>query len=212
MVISIIRIGLLITAIQFLLSSSCNKNKTRPCLNGGYSFAITSEWNPQREIYNLGDTLFLNSSFSKTLQDLINTTLTVDYSNSVGIGGAAALYELDTLTHQVIGATTKFKYYSDIGNIGEDVRIPSQNKSLIYAEQPLNYSLRIKIVPQQKGLFAFYIPNLSSGGLKGKNCTNAGFSNTLTNTNKNINLFQYALGRPPASQFEIDRIYCFRVQ
>jgi hypothetical protein len=25
-------------------------------------------------------------------------------------------------------------------------------------------------------------------------------------------LFQYAMNRPPASQFEIDRIYCFRVQ
>ena len=209
---NILRIVLLITTVQFLLSVRCNKNSTRPCMYSSYSFVITSEWSPQQEVYAVGDTLNLSSTFPKKLTDQINTSIVVDYSNSVGIGGAATFFELDTITHDVIGATSKFDYYSIIGTIGNDVSIPTKSKSLYFAELSTTYSLKIKLVPKQKGLFAFYISNLTSNGLRGKNCTNAGFVNTLTNTNKNLNLFQYAMQRPPASQYEIDRIYCFRVQ
>lgn len=209
--IKLYKIGLLITATQFLLSSGCSKNSTKPCVNGGYAFAVTSAWSPQSEIYNIGDTIFLNSEFPKTLTDLINPSITIDYSNSVGIGGAAAIYELDTVAHQPVGATSKFDFVSEIGIVGNDVTIPSQNKSLSYKELTTVYKIKIKIIPKQKGIFALYIPDLKSSGLSGKNCTNASFSNTLTNTSRGLSLFQYAMNRPPASQYEVDRIYCFRI-
>lgn len=211
MVINISRIGLLITAAQFLLASGCGKNGTKPCPNASYSFSVTSEWSPQQEVYNIGDTIYLNSTFSKSLLDAISGQ-TINYSNSVGIGGAAAFYELDTVAHQPIGGTSKFEFYSDVGVIGNDVTIPSQSKSILYKELSSTYALKIKIVAKQKGIYAFFIPDLKSAGLSGKNCSNAGFTNILTNPTRGLNLFQYAMNRPPASQFEIDRIYCFRVQ
>ncbi|MBI5373710.1 MAG: hypothetical protein HZA79_16920 [Sphingobacteriales bacterium] len=207
-----IKLGLLVTVTQVLLSSGCNKNNTKPCQSGGYVFSVTSAWSPEKQIYNIGDTLFLYSEFSKTLTDLINPSITIDYSNAVGIGGAAAIYELDTIAHQPIGSTSKFDFFSEIGVIGNDVTIPSQNKSLLYKELSTTYAIKIKIVPKQKGIFTFFIPDLKSNGLIGKRCTNASFANTLTNTNKGLALFQYAMNRPPASQYETDRIYCFRVQ
>lgn len=211
-IIRIFKTGLPIIAVQFLLSSGCNKNSTTPCVFGGYSFTVSSEWSPQREIYNIGDTLNLTSAFPTTLIDQINTSLSVDYRNSVGIGGSLTIYKFDTILHEVVDAANEFNYNSVIGTIKNSDSKPSRIKDIFYSELSSSYNLKLNVIPKQKGLYAFFISNLLSNGLKGKNCTNAGFSNTLTNTNKNLNLFQYAMGRPPASQYEIDRIYCFRVQ
>ena len=45
-------IGLLITATLFILGSGCgkDKNRSKPCSRGRYSFAATNEFSPQREV------------------------------------------------------------------------------------------------------------------------------------------------------------------
>ncbi|MCY7293402.1 MAG: hypothetical protein LH615_14580, partial [Ferruginibacter sp.] len=60
---------LLITAMPFFIAATCNKNDTTPCVNSVYSFTVNSEWMPQREVYEIGDTIFITSSFSKNLID-----------------------------------------------------------------------------------------------------------------------------------------------
>lgn len=177
-----------------------------------YSFSVTSKWTPQQEVYHIGDTLYLTSAFPKMLIDQINPAIKVDYSNSTGVGGSYAFYELDTIQHDVKGAVLKFEIIPIKGSVGNGIIVPNEQKTVNYLETGINYAFSIKVVLKVNGIFAFYISDLKSNGLKGKNCTNAGFSNTLTNSSKNINLFEYAMGRPPASQFEIERIYCFRVQ
>lgn len=204
--------GLLITSTLLILALTCNKNSTTPCVFGGYSFNATSEWRPQKEIYNVGDTIFLSSTFPKMLTDLVNPSLTIDYSNSVGIGGNLTIYRLDTVLHEVSDAALEFNFYATVGKLFSSDTKQSRIKDIYYDELTSEYSFKVNVVSKQKGLFAIFISNLLSRGLRGKNCTNAGFSNTLTNTNKNLNLFQYAMGRLLASQFEVDRIYCFRVQ
>ncbi len=62
-----------------------------------------------------------------------------------------------------------------------------------------------------KGLFYIGVTDLVSSGLVGKNCTNAGFNMTVTNSNKNLNLFQYALGYVPDALLQ-KSIFCYRVQ
>ncbi|MEJ7822822.1 MAG: hypothetical protein WKF85_10900 [Chitinophagaceae bacterium] len=210
---NVLRIGLLITTVQFLFSASCNKDGTS-CLStqATYSFVVTSEWSPQKATYNVGDTIFLTSTFPKKLTDQINPALIIDYSNSVGVGGSYAFYELDTIQNKVKGAVLKFDFIPSIGSISDGIIVPNEQKVINFLEATNNYTFNLKVVPKAKGIFAFYVSDLKSPGLRGKNCTNAGFKNTLTNSNKNLNLFQYAIGRTPASQYEIDRIYCFRVQ
>ncbi len=211
-IINFLKIGILIFSCQFLLSSGCNKDDTKPCWSGGYSFSITSEWMPQKEIYNIADTITLLSTFSKTLTDQINTSLIIDYSNSVGIGGGITIYKLDTILHQPQDAAYEFEYFTVKGSISDSETKPLRIKNILYKELSSEYSLHIRLRPKEKGIYAIYISNLGSQGLLGQNCTNAEFNNILTNTNKNLSLFEYAMGRPPASQYEIDRLYCFRVQ
>ena len=202
---------LLITAIPFFIAASCNKNDTRPCTNGGYAFAVTSEWSPQREVYNIGDTIFINSAFSKNLIDLIGN-FNVDYSNAKSIGGNLFVHEMDSVQHVVLDAVQKFNFIQQVGTVSNNSQQANRIKDIFYFESSTSYIFKMGIIPKNKGLYVIFISNLNSQGIIGKNCTNADFANTLSNTNKNLNLFQYAMNRPPASQFEIDRIYCFRVQ
>ena len=159
-----IRLGLLITATLFILGSGCGKNEdgSKPCSGGRYSFVATSEFSPQREIYNVGDTIFLNSTIPKNLYDIVSLQ-NIDCSSSLGIGGTIGFGYMDTVT-----------------NMGIDAYVIGVN-------------------------------NLGSQGLSGKDCTNAGFEMTVTNTNKNINLFQYALNYTPDAMLQ-KSIYCLRVR
>lgn len=211
-IIKIFALGLLVISSQFFLSSGCSKQGTKPCIFGGYSFAVTSGWNPQKEVYTIGDTITLSSAFSKTLTDQVNTSLHIDYSNSTGIGGGITVYKLDTILHQPNDAANEFSYNAIVGSISNSVSKPLRIKDILYAELSSVYSFKAEMIAKSRGIYAIYISDLGSKGIRGKNCTNAGFSNILTNPNKNINLFEYAMGRPPSSQYEIDRIYCFRVQ
>lgn len=208
---SILKIGLLITVAQFLLASGCKKNGTTPCIFGGCSFAVTSEWSPQKEIYNIGDTLFLTSIFPKTLTDQINPAIVVDYSNSVGIGEDVGIALLDTITHQPIPARDSFLTISVIGNFLERDFNKNQGINTMYAETAQNYQFIGGHICRKKGIYGISVSNLKSVGARGINCTNAGFSMSVTNSNKHINLYQFALNSNPDA-YGLQRMYCFRVQ
>ncbi len=202
---------LLITAIPFICAASCNKNNTKPCAKSAYSFTVTSQWSAQKETYNVGDTIFLISTFSKNLLDLISNT-NVDYSNSLGIGGNITTSLMDTSTHLIKDAAfNSFTIIPFVGNASFIANNPAKGVNINFAESNSLYEIRIAVILKQKGLFQLAITNLSSQGIKGNNCTNAGFDMTVTNTNKNLNLFQYAIGYMPDALLQ-KSIYCFRVQ
>lgn len=210
--INVFKIGLLITATQFLLSVSCNKNNTTPCRNVAYSFAVTCNYYPEKEIYNIGDTIYFESTFPKTLTSLLNPSTVVDYSNSSGLGGDLGVGYLDTITRQPMPAKDSFQFVSIVGSFQE--RSGNQNSGIntMFLETALNYHFKGAIICKKKGIYGFGVSDLYSNGIRGKNCTNAGFVMTLTNSNKHLHLHQYALGVDPNDPI-LQRIgYDFRVQ
>ena len=200
----------LITAMPFFIAVSCNKSDTKPCYNyTPYSFSVTSEWSPQREAYSIGDTIFLTSSFPKTLLDNISNQ-NIDYSNSTGIGGNIIFGRMDTVSHSGYDASSHFEVIPIIGNITPISANPEKGINSNYSESA-SYTFKMGIKLKQKGLYVMGVTDMACKGLTGKNCTNAGFNMTVTNSNKNINLFQYALGYTPDALL-LKSIYCFRVQ
>lgn len=210
MAIKIIGKVLLITGVFFQFGLSCRKG-SRPCQFGSYSFSATSEWSNQREIYNVGDTIFLNSSFPKTLQDALNSSITVNFSNAIVIGGGIGIGYLDTVVRRAVPARNQFDYISIIGSTGERAVAPDQGLAFSYAELADRYSFKCGLICRQKGIFTVSVADLKSPGINGKNCTNAGFSMTVTNSEKHFSLYQYALGFQNDAD-GIRRGYCFRVQ
>lgn len=202
---------LLITATPLFFGSSCNKDSSKPCaMVTPYSFNVTSEFSPQKEIYNVGDTIFLTSTFPKLLTDLISSQQ-VDYSNSLGISGNCNFGVLDTINKSISEGLNKFTIFSIKGSTSPINNFSNLGINVFYNETINNYELKVGIRLTTKGLFSVVLTNLSSQGLRGKDCTNAGFNMTVTNSNKNLNLFQYALGYP-ADNMLAKNIYCFRVQ
>lgn len=205
-----LKLVLLITATPILFGSSCNKNGSRPCtMVTPYIFNVTSEFSPQKEIYNIGDTIFFTSTFAKNLTNLISNQQ-VDYSNSVGIGGDIGIAFPDSALKQNKPAKDSFEYISITGKFVHRPINQNQGINTEYFEST-NYTFSGGIICKKKGVYAISVDDLISRGLKGKNCTNAGFNMTVTNSNKHINLYQSILGIT-LDQYSIDRIYCFRVE
>lgn len=209
---NVLRIGLLITTVQFLFSASCNKDETS-CLSTRttYSFIVTSEWSPQKEVYNVGDTIYLTSVLSKTLVDQINPSLVVDYNNSVGINGDIGIVYLDTITHQPLPAKDSFDFISIFGNFKERSINMDLGINIWYTETSTTYQFKGAIVCKRKGIYGFTVSDLLSPGLRGKNCTKAGFSMSVTNIDKHLYLHQYALNVNPSDPFLQQHGYDFKV-
>lgn len=207
-----LKTGLLIILTPFLLSSGCHKNAATPCANDGYSFAATAVFTPEKELYSVGDTIFLNSEFSKTLTDLINPSMTVNYSNSTAIVGDIRIYYLDTITRQPIPAKDSFLFVPIIGTFTERTNNPSAGINFKFIETPQSYQFKGGIVCQKKGIYGFGVSNLKSTGLVGKDCTNADFDMSVSNSNKHLHFHQYALGADPNDPGLQKTGYDFRVQ
>jgi hypothetical protein len=201
-----------VATIFLFTGTTCNKDyPADPCANTGYSFAVTSEWSPQREVYRIGDTIVINASFSKSLTDL-RSNMSVNYLNANSIGGSLFIYELDSVQHILLGAIPKFNFVQIIGITSAYPNNINIIKSTAYTETANSYNFKLGVVAKSKGLYAIYLGDLRSSGIVGKDCSSAFFANTLTNTNKNLNLYQSAMNTLPTLQYEIDRFYCFRVQ
>ncbi len=207
-----VSLGLLITAILFILGSGCgkDKNSSKPCSGGRYSFEVSSEFSPQKEVYNVGDTITFTSSFPKVLYDNVSIQ-NVDYSNSLGIGGNFNTAKMDTVLRLALEGLNNFEVINFIGTTSTISNSPNLGVNIRYIENQNNYVFKLGIKLKFKGLYYVGVTDLGSQGITGKDCTNAGFAMTVTNTNKNINLFQYALNYTPDAMLQ-KSIYCFRVQ
>lgn len=205
-----LQIVLLITATQFLFGSSCNKDGTKPCRDARYSFNVTSEFYPQKEIYNVGDTIFLNSIIPKNLIDLISNQQ-IDYSNSLGISGNFNTLKMDTINKLAIEGLNNFKVVNLTGSSTVISNSPNLGINIFFSESANAYNAKFGLKLESKGLFYIGVTDLSSQGLRGQDCTNAGFNMTVTNSNKNLHLFQYALGYAPDAMLA-KNIFCFRVK
>lgn len=199
-----------ILVIPFFFYAKCNKDGSKPCNNAPYSFQVTSEFSPQREIYTVGDTIYLTSIFPKKLQNVI-TNQDINYSNSLGIGGNFNFTKLDSINKTVTDALSDFSVNVTKGQIAF-INNPSNLKlSITFLENSDNYELKASVKLLSKGVFYFVVTDLGSQGIRGQNCTNAGFNMTVINANKNLHLFQNALGYSPDAILA-KNIYCFRVQ
>jgi hypothetical protein len=199
---------LLLFLCPFFIHFSCNKNETKPCRQVQYVFTVESNCLPSDSTYSIGDTLIVQSSFSKNLLDVEGSL--VNYSNSTGVGGNIFINELDSVREEVKNAVGSFSIFSINGSHTLSNAGNANFINTLYLESIDSFKLKIGFIPQKKGLFAFFLSDLGSTGIRGKNCTNASFVNTISNTNRHINYFEFAIDYTPRL-YENQRYFCFRV-
>lgn len=210
MVTKLLQIALLITTTLFLFGSSCDKNGSNPCTRiTPYNFNVTSEFSPQKEIYNIGDTILLKSSFPKILINSISNQQ-VDYGNSIGVVGNIGIGLIDSVNNKFEVGTDYFNFVTTLGDITFGL---NKVVNVLFKETNTLYVLELKIITKKSGNYIFGVSDLGSQGIKNKNCTNANFSMLVSNTNKFLHILTNA--NIPGVSLDPQRIatsYCFRVR
>ncbi len=204
-------IGLLITATLFTIASSCgkDKNSSKPCSGGRYNFSVTSQFIPQKEVYNVGDTIMLSSSFPKNLLDNVSNKI-INYANNLGIGGDIGIGLIDSINHKFEFARDSFSYLNSKGSFN----IAQQNVlNTSFKETNTNFEFEIKLVANKKGNYVIGVSDLGCQGIIGQDCTNAGFSMLVNNPNKHFTILSNAnIPGVIIDNIRIATNYCFRVR
>lgn len=162
---------------------------------------------------NIGDTVFLISSFSSMLKDQ-NTSAQVNYSGSTAIGSTLAVNQLISTDSLAKDAVFNFDYFSIKGRIYNDKNIPSPDgvQQMTWEELDGNYELKIGIIPKVRGLYVLVVGNgISNGQKNSRNCSKASFNISLENTDQH---FYLLYDWNPNAQFFGDgksRVYYFKV-
>jgi hypothetical protein len=204
----IFKIRLVLILISFCFAK-CNKDSSRPCLNSAYFFTATSEWTPQNRFYNVGDTLVIHSFLKKSLLNTSNGSF-INYSDAVNIGGDIGFGIPDSLNMQNIPAKDSFTFISIKGRFIERINNQGQGINFEYIETDSNYVFEGKIVCNKKGYFAISVDDLKSSGIRGRNCTNASFDMTVTNTLRYQQQYERIFGIT-LSEASLKKIYCITV-
>ena len=193
-----------------LINAGCPK----PCIEVNYSFVVHAQINPDIDSVNIGDTIFLSSTFPTKLNDQ-NTSAKVDYSGSTQIGATLGVYELISTDTLAKDAVFNFDYFSIMGWVYNDRTIPSPDgtQQLSWAEPSGRYELNVGLIPKVSGVYVLTIGNgISNGQKDGKNCSKASFNITLENTAQH---FYLLYNWNPNAQFFGDgksRVYYFKVK
>lgn len=199
----------LLGAIVFI-NSGCPK----ACIEANYTFIIHSHIAPDLDSVNVGDTIYLISSFPSILQDQ-NTSSQIDYSGAKAIGSTLAVGQLRPSDSLATDAVFNFTYLSIIGRVYNDRNIASPDgvQQLTYQEINGSYELKIGLIPKISGVYFLGIGNgLSVGRSHSRSCEKASFNITLENTTQHFNLLY---DWDPDAQFYSDgksRVYYFKVK
>lgn len=200
----------LIVAITLITIVCIATGCGRSCLEAQYSFNIQQTFYPEKDSISIGDTLFLESSHSTTLNDSTLNSL-VDFSGS-DMGGNLELLRLPDTSSIATGGMDNFNIVFLTGKPSGNDNIPSQNKGCYFTESNNNYELKIRFVAKQKGIYLVSLGN-AMGILKKKGgCEKANF--LITNANSNNHLYFYAnwLHSNAISKYEKTHLYCFKVK
>ena len=203
----------IVAGISLLIIVITNSGCPKPCIEANYSFAVNAQINPNIDSVHVGDTIFLTSTFSSKLKDLVSGD-SINYSNSTAIGSTLAFVKLIKGVDTVQETVPNFNFVSIIGRIYNDNSIPSPKRvqQLTYQGDNNNYKIKIGIIPKQTGIYSLGLSDgLSTGRKNSNSCEKAGFSITLNNTNQHLNYFSEWNPNNNLSIYQQQRVYFLKV-
>ena len=197
----------MLALVQFI---SCDPEKE---LSGEttYNFSINSSISPSSDTINIGDTLYLISSFPSQLRDT-KTGSNINYSHSKAITSSIGFNDFSKLGTNTDSSTTKyFNFFTIVGDVYNDKTLPVywQTNVIKYEEKNDGYYLKIGMIPKKSGIYAFGIANLGSAGQIG-NKNDALFLVTFTHTNQHLYYYEDQFGQ--LSDHDRGGAYCFVVR
>ena len=189
--------------LSSILFTACPKE----CISTTHSFVCKVRYTPSDSLIKVGDTLWINSSFS--CKGLLNTVTQKqeDYCGSIINSTLGAV----TLKGDLNPAIDSFDFVSRKGQIVTDPAInPNKIKQLYFANNNDQYELMIGVIAKKRGRYYF---SVSEGIASRKNvgCEKAAFNISIENSIKNLQMVTNFIGRD-ISEYERIHGYCFEVK
>lgn len=203
-------IGGSVLALVVLINSGC----PRPCIDAHYAFSIQSQFTPDKDSINIGDTIFLTSATPIKMKDT-NSGSEINYSNAKNFGSNLYVVKLLSNSTAINDAVFDFDYFSIKGRVYNDTSIPSPNRvqQLSYQESNSSYEVKIGIIPRNKGIYFLSVGNgLSTGRSKNRNCEKAEINITLNNTNQHFYFYSNWNPNGQLTEYEKPRAFFFMVR
>ena len=190
---------------------SCDKEKPKPCKDAVYTFNIDANLVNDKENYRVGDTIKIISEFSTQILNAGPGGGIVDYRNAILPNCGVGCLLLDSVNRIFFTATDSFDFVAIKGRVLDTLGAGA--KFFVYEENNNKYKFEVLMILKKKGRYTFGLADGGAIGIRGKNCTNADFAMTISNPNKNLQIFTNTnLSSTPLDQYTIDHNYFFRVQ
>lgn len=210
-----IKLNWIIASIGFyviITSNSCGK-KGVDCSNITYTFQAAVKAYPDKDSIGIGDTVWLESNIPVSLND-ISTKKQIDYSGANNLG---TVVSLDRFTGGSIAdpgtiyAANEFKYVLLKGKIVENKILPDRIKEYLFIESNNQYSLKVGIVAQKKGIYILGFGNSKNVYRYSDKCTKAQYLINFENTKQHLYLYQNNRPGYKIEGLELTNTYCFKV-
>lgn len=183
--------------------STCKKESIG-CANTVYYFKIGAKIYPDKEIINLGDTLWIEIISPTSLRD-IYTDKIVDYAGAANLGSAIGFGKF-TDTNAIADAANSFQYILKTGTSVSN-SFTFKIREYLFAQQGQNYFFKLGLIPHERGVFGFGFSNAANVYRVSDNCTKALIAIEVENThqhyylNPNINPANFDTTRPTGTYY-----------
>lgn len=202
-------VGIILACIV-LLNSGCPKS----CIEANYAFLVNAQVSPDRDSINVGDTIYITSSFPAKLIDQ-GTGAEINYTGAKKIGSTLGVGKLKMGSAIPVDAVFDFSYIAIKGNVYNDrgIASPDAVQQLTYQDSNNTYELKVGLIAKVKGTYALGIGNGLSVGRSGvKNCEKAAFDISLNKTSQHFNIYQSFSQNHQSNDYERKHAYYFVVK
>jgi len=198
---------IVLVSLIVLTSESCHK----PCNEPNYSFMVDESFFPQKDSINVGDTIFILSSFNKELTDT-TTKKAIKFSNAENLVTALIISDISKFRDTQRGAIDSFSYFNLVGSIFTPTNTDTLSvKQLTYIETSSTYEIKIALIARKAGIYIFTIPDNPDVFRRNQpKCGTANFEILNRNTQQHLYLFENILGS--LSRYDSTHSYCVKVK
>jgi len=147
--------------------------------------------------FNLGDTIWVEINEPTILKDYFTGQM-IDYSSAANLGSAIAFQKYSPVSGLfTIDAAQKFSFSIANGRETSNTDVNLYHEFL-FSEINGQYRFKLGIIPEDTGIFRFFLGSAANVYRTGNRCTKASFAMYFKNINQHYYLNPNFLGGPVA--------------
>ncbi len=170
-----------------LIQFGCKKLRI-DCTQVKYDFILPVKAFPNKDLINIGDTIFLEINENVSFIDS-KSGQTINFNGAENLGSALGFQKYDSVSKNWSDAVSLFSFYLIKG---VELKVTSLDIQYRFIEENGAYVFKLAVIPKQKGLQRLVFSNSNNTYQKTDKCTKANFTINFKETNHNRHLVGYA--------------------